>query len=80
MQWISVNDRLPEEATPVLVLHKGERRIGEICWDYPSWEETYQAFRYWDCPYNDGQGWEVFDITHWMPLPEPPTVTTEDKE
>lgn len=50
----------------------GVMRIGEIRREYPTHEETYQPFFYWDDPEEDGQCWEVFDITHWMPLPEPP--------
>ena len=68
--WIKCTERLPKAGVPVLILFNGEVRIGEICWEYPSHEETYEAFRYWDCPYNDGQDWEVLDITHWMPLPK----------
>lgn len=70
--WIKCSEKLPPDETPVLVNFNGEIRIGEIRWDYPTHEEGYQAFRYWDCPYNDGQMWEVFDITHWMYLPELP--------
>ncbi|QGZ13421.1 hypothetical protein KLPPOU148_044 [Klebsiella phage vB_KpnM_15-38_KLPPOU148] len=70
--WIKCSERMPEPETPVLIINNGVIRIGEIRWDYPTHEETYQAFKYWDDPYDDGQPWEVFDITHWQPLPEPP--------
>ncbi|WP_105601353.1 DUF551 domain-containing protein [Cronobacter sakazakii] len=72
MEWIKCSERMPPDETPVLVNFNGEPRIGEIRWDHPTNEESYQSFRYWDCPYNDGQSWEVFDITHWMPLPAMP--------
>ncbi|HBM3111127.1 TPA: DUF551 domain-containing protein [Klebsiella oxytoca] len=73
MEWIKCSERMPKPETPVLIINNGDIRIGEIRWDHPTHEETYSAFMYWDDPYNDGQPWEVFDITHWMPLPTPPT-------
>lgn len=73
-QWILATDRLPPEETPVLVLRCDQVRVGAIFWDYPSYEDTYKAYRYWDDPYDDGQMWEFDEVTHWMPLPDtPPT-------
>ena len=71
-EWVVVNERLPNDETPVLILHRGIIKVGELVWDNPSWEDTYKAFRYWDDPVNDGQDWEWFDVTHWMPLPPAP--------
>ncbi|WP_261118954.1 DUF551 domain-containing protein [Serratia ficaria] len=71
-EWIKCSERMPEPETPVLIMNNGVIRIGEVRWDSPSHEESYQAFKYWDDPNDDGQPWEVFDITHWMPLPKPP--------
>lgn len=73
-EWIKCSERMPDAETPVLALLNGEIRVAEIRWDMPTHEETYRPFWYWDDPYDDGQPWEVFDITHWMPLPEPPEV------
>ena len=74
-EWIKCSERMPKAETPVLVMLNGEIRVAELRWDRPTYEETYKPFRYWDDPYDDdGQDWEVFDITHWMPLPEPPEV------
>ncbi|HGY1166524.1 DUF551 domain-containing protein [Citrobacter freundii] len=73
MEWIKCSDRMPEPEVPVLIMLNGVLRIGEIRCDYPTHEETYQPFFYWDDPHNDGQPWEVFDVTHWQPLPVPPT-------
>lgn len=70
--WISCSNRMPEPETPVLILLNGIINIGEIRWDTPTHEETYTAFKYWDSPFIDGQPWEVYDITNWMPLPTPP--------
>jgi hypothetical protein len=71
-QWIKVKDKRPKEETPVLIVWRGEIRIGEIRWEYPTHEDSYQAFPYWDDPNDDGKDWEWPDITHWQPLPEVP--------
>ena len=71
--WIKVSEGLPEDETPVLIVLNGEIRIGELCWDYPGYEETYFPYRYWDDPVNSGQDWRWDDVTHWKPLPELPT-------
>lgn len=71
--WISVDDRLPEDETPVIILLDGVPHIGELRWETPSHEETFKAFRYWDCPHDDGQGWEWHQVTRWMPLPDAPS-------
>lgn len=72
--WIPVSERLPADETPVLAVVNGRTRVAELRWETPSFEETYKAFRYWDDPDDDGQCWEWHDVTHWMPLPEPPEV------
>jgi hypothetical protein len=69
VRWISTEDQLPPDETPVLIIRRGVVAIGELRWEHPSYEETYQAFRYWDDPNNDGQDWEWADVTHWMALP-----------
>ena len=57
-EWISVKDRLPEYGDGnVLIAYKQ----GGIYID--SWDEEYEE---WDDAGIDD------DITHWMPLPEPP--------
>jgi hypothetical protein len=75
--WISVNDRLPELNQDVLVYAVGkidgfiEKHAIEICNRFiqrifPSspgqemWSSPYQYFH------------TDYEITHWMPLPEPP--------
>jgi hypothetical protein len=52
MEWISVEDRLPEEGDVVLTFSKNGGR----------------AVRKFD----NGQFGYYDDITHWMPLPDPP--------
>jgi len=61
-QWISVDDRLPEGDGEVLV------------WDG---EDIHACFRSGQGDFLSGVGsLLVTSVTHWMPLPEPPTKTT----
>jgi hypothetical protein len=80
-EWISVKDRLPQPSEKCVVALKvgNETQIdlGERvpCYNlrtkerYYEWEITYD----WD----EGQGCE---ITHWMPLPQPPKMKGADDE
>jgi hypothetical protein len=70
--WIKTEDQLPPDETPVLIVRNGVPAIGELRWEHPSHEETYEAFRYWDDPNNDGQDWQWPEVTHWMALPDVP--------
>lgn len=67
--WVSVKERLPGESCECL----GVSRTGVIyLFQYSC---RYKAFNASD--YDDGDKWKVEDITHWMPLPEPPTDATD---
>jgi len=70
--WISVEDRLPADETPVLAVVFGKPRIAELRWEKPGWEDTFTAHQYWDDPEDDGQDWQWSDVTHWMQLPAAP--------
>lgn len=61
MDWISIEDRLPEDNTEVLIWHKGECQI--CLWETSSWFDELRV----DDPKPE-------DVTHWMPLPDPPTI------
>ena len=56
MKWISVRDRLPENGLTVLLYSK----IDEI---QTGWLSGLSFETSYDC---------ISDVTHWMPLPEPP--------
>lgn len=71
-EWISVDDRLPDEGTDVLALRLGKQCIAAIFVEVQSYEEGGRRIRYWDDPNDDGQGWEWYEVTHWMPLPAVP--------
>jgi len=69
-KWISVDERLPDAETPVFIkMRDGTARIGELRWEYPSYEDNWKKFLYWDDPYDDGKPWEYPDILKWMPIP-----------
>lgn len=70
MKWISVKDRLPDENVFEVLVKVDE----------PSWGSTepkmivaYYAhdLREWRC---DLTAREIYHVTHWMPLPEPPKI------
>jgi len=63
-EWISVKDRLPKNFEPVIVCRRG--KDGTI---------VEQGFK------DAGSWWKVYgtrtkNVTHWMPLPEPPEEGT----
>ncbi len=75
--WISVKDRLPEVDSPVIVCARGKndpiykivitsmtnKNIFDIRLETePYWREPCQFFD------------TMYEITHWMPLPEPPRI------
>ena len=58
-QWVSVKDRLPEKAVLALGF-QNEMIIGYVCEDL---NKGWIA---------ENENELLFDVTHWMPLPEPP--------
>lgn len=71
-QWISVDERLPKPETDVLIIRLGEIRLGAIFIEHESWEEGGREIHYWDDSNDDGQRWEWYEVTHWMPLTPAP--------
>ena len=63
-EWISVEDRLPEETGQVIVgCNKTGGIVRCINWFEGRWREDY------DEPLPK---WITKDFTHWQPLPDPP--------
>lgn len=60
-EWISVEDRLPEDNTDVLVYR------GSLISVY-----TYIGHNEWEDDYGYWSRTDDENITHWMPLPQPP--------
>lgn len=74
-KWISVKDRLPEVDTNVVVYAEGKndpiyRIVITSMSDKNIFDPRIKREPYWREP------WQFFDtmyeITHWMPMPEPP--------
>ena len=61
MEWIDVNERLPEEDVKVMVCCCTKKGIQNI-------NLAYQTRGIWH-----GSG-SMSGVTHWMPLPEPPNT------
>jgi hypothetical protein len=63
-EWISVEDRLPEQSGYVLTCYGDYHTINVF-----SYSKKHRAFNAHDClPTAENN----VDVTHWMPLPEPP--------
>lgn len=79
--WISVNDRLPDEDGEYLVFFNGEP--SEMCvlnfaTVLSNADEAWFAFEnrnysgWYDWDWAEREYYEVDGVTHWQPLPEPP--------
>lgn len=64
MEWIDVNDRLPEKDGRCIVCTK----------NITGWQPLKHNIFISEYMFNDFiyMGWENNPVTHWMPLPEPP--------
>ena len=65
-KWIPVTERLPDSFGTFLVaideVH-GENRVSVDAADFDPFEKRWSTFNYFCAGY---------EVTHWMPLPEPP--------
>ena len=75
-EWISVKDRLPNIDIDVVIFAVGKSDLFE---NKVAITHRYYPMRWWnkESEYIDWlQPWQYFtanyEITHWMPLPEPP--------
>jgi hypothetical protein len=69
--WISVKDRLPEEKEAVLVTDGTDMSVGCL---YHKQFEPENVIPTYDMSCVE---FDLGNITHWMPLPEPPEVENE---
>ena len=65
MEWISVEDKMPEPETEVLCINSmGVKVVGWLFYGMKNKDEKQYV-----C---DAEFVKVVNITHWVPLPEPP--------
>ena len=64
-KWISVKDKLPKVDEIVLIYTPKDKVITSACINPIEYRGTF-----WFYPENNG--WNEDEVTHWMPLPEPP--------
>lgn len=80
-EWISVKERLPEEFGQCLVYCQERSTYWETisCDGKRKVEESRESWwRYIDkSEFEPGEGFDHENVTHWMPLPEPPDDTKE---
>jgi hypothetical protein len=78
LQWISVDERLPDDYNDYLVVVKHKYEY-EDEWEYdvdvggPALGDDGYIDHFWET-YHDWEVGEECHITHWMPLPEPPKM------
>jgi hypothetical protein len=78
-EWISVNDRLPDESGEYFVFKKtmfgcwcdvlGFAKDGRKVDKYDFGDQRKNVWYYYDSEYGYGVS---NNVTHWMPLPQPP--------
>ncbi len=77
-EWNSVKDRLPKSLANKVIVHCKNGYVGfghyEDCKGAQTWYnlESQEPFSAWD--YEEGD----YEVTHWMPLPEPPKEEDHD--
>ncbi len=77
MNWIALKDQLPPKNVGVLV-------SDGVIVTAAQWSPIFEGKPWWSGHEFSGYEWE-FDfshesITHWMPLPEPPTTAGDARE
>jgi hypothetical protein len=69
-KWVDVKERLPEDGQQVLAWEKGGRCVTAI------WKEHNPVGSFLAYSYFTEELEEAEEITHWMPLPSPPSTPT----
>ena len=67
-EWISVDDRLPEEKANCIVYYQHAYCDNDGYWEI-------------GICFNDGEKFQInpaYKVTHWMPLPQPPKGETNN--
>jgi hypothetical protein len=64
MKWISIKDRLPDAGQIVIIVWRGHTQ--NTCYVYDKHIEQWSTYD-GECTIGNNK-----NVTHWMPLPEPP--------
>ena len=70
MEWININDKLPNDSDDVLVWGNGY--CVELAWFRVEKGNVKQGFYMVECGYDGGETELKEWVTHWMPKPLPP--------
>ena len=70
MEWISVEDRLPAHGDRILITDGELMATIDIDMKFMGDGVYLDAFGFHGYEFECSMEWE--DVTHWMPLPEPP--------
>lgn len=73
MEWININDRLPEIDEDVLLLTDGGVIEGNRCNKTYMWEFIQLCIHVCGCCSSEDD-----IVTHWQPLPKEPGISSED--
>lgn len=68
--WVKTSDRLPPDETPVLILYRGGYYVASLCWEYPGWEDNWNAYRFWDNE-NGPEIDRLEDVEQWQLISDP---------
>lgn len=74
-EWISVKDRLPDVFDEVLVYDTFSNTSISIAWRETTPRKNGIVDWYWNSQMSYPE--DLTHVTHWMPLPEPPTKQTK---
>lgn len=66
-EWVKCSERMPEEGKDVIVYDDLEQ-VHEGCYF------QYGDRTVWEIPSYNPSYYDEVNVTHWMPLPEPPEV------
>jgi hypothetical protein len=77
-EWISINDRTPDlekETVDLWVVNKNGRGK-RLCGYHRLYSEYVKGWRKTEDYHYYNMLHESYEVTHWMPQPEPPKTTT----
>ena len=70
MEWIKIEDKKPEIGQEVIIYFE-ITGIEIAKYFHPEPDNDFPGIEKMDC-FTSKEGWLCDDVTHWMPLPEPP--------